>query len=153
MSQYGRFYPNSVEKEQRTKIFKDNLECIEKFNNEGNRTFKLSLNKFLDLTNEEFKALYTGYKIPPPNSHSSKTIVFRHENIIDIPSNKDWTKEEAINNIKDQGQCGCCWAFLAMAAVEGITKINGGQLPFLSEQQLVDCVEDSNGYSGGSCWI
>ncbi|GLT29569.1 hypothetical protein SLA2020_044270 [Shorea laevis] len=148
MSQYGRIYPNSAEKELRLKIFKDNLEFIEKFNSKGNRTFKLGLNQFSDLTNEEFKALYTGYKIPP-NSDSSKTTAFRHESVTDIPSSKDWTKEGAVNSIKNQGQCGCCWAFSAVAAVEGITKINSGQLPSLSEQQLVDCVEDNHGCKGG----
>ncbi|GLT29570.1 hypothetical protein SLA2020_044280 [Shorea laevis] len=148
MAQYGRIYPDSEEKELRLKIFKENLEFIEKFNSEGNRTFKLSLNKFSDLTNEEFKALYTGYKIPP-NSDSSKTTAFRHESVTDIPSSKDWTKEGAVNSIKNQGQCGCCWAFSAVAAVEGITKIKSGQLPSLSEQQLVDCVEDNHGCKGG----
>ena len=56
MVQYGRSYKDSAEKEKRFKIFKDNVEYIDKFNNEGNRTFKLSANLFADLTNEEFVA-------------------------------------------------------------------------------------------------
>ncbi|KAL4649372.1 hypothetical protein ACB092_01G010000 [Castanea dentata] len=149
MVQYGRSYKDSAEKEKRFKIFKDNVEYIDKFNNEGNRTFKLSANEFADLTNEEFVASHAGYKISTqPSSLKAKS--FRHENLTEIPMTMDWREKGAVTSIKDQGRCGCCWAFSAVAAVEGITQIKTGNLISLSEQQLVDCaVAGNRGCDGG----
>ncbi|KAJ0581632.1 putative fruit bromelain [Helianthus annuus] len=51
MAQYGRVYRDYVEKEMRFKIFSNNVEYIESFNNAGNRPYKLSINQFADQTN------------------------------------------------------------------------------------------------------
>ena len=105
MVQYGRSYKDSAEKEKRFKIFKDNIEYIDKFNNEGNRTFKLSANVFADLTNEEFVASHTGYKISSqPSSLKAKS--FKYENLTEIPMTMDWREKGAVTSIKDQGRCG-----------------------------------------------
>jgi len=151
MAQYDRKYTDDVEKESRFKIFKENAEFVEKVNNEGNRTYKLSLNAFADLTNEEFIASRTGYKITNQSrSTNSGPSSFRYESLTDIPMTVDWREQEAVTPIKDQGQCGCCWAFSAVAAIEGITKIKTGKLISLSEQQLLDCSTNYNsGCNGG----
>ncbi|KAK3013650.1 hypothetical protein RJ639_009517 [Escallonia herrerae] len=64
-----------------------------------------------------------------------------------MPPTMDWRKKGAVTSIKDQGQCGCCWAFSAVAAVEGITQLKTGKLISLSEQELVDC--DTSGEDQG----
>uniref|UniRef100_A0A7N2LH65 Uncharacterized protein n=1 Tax=Quercus lobata TaxID=97700 RepID=A0A7N2LH65_QUELO len=146
MAKYGRNYEDDAEKEKRFKIFKDNVEYIDKVNNEGNRTYKLSVNEFADLTTEEFIATRTGYKIS--SQPSSPKTSFRYENLTEIPMTMDWREKGAVTPIKNQEQCGCCWAFSAVAAVEGVTQIKNGNKISLSEQQLVDCVEGSNGCNG-----
>ncbi|KAI8537525.1 hypothetical protein RHMOL_Rhmol09G0030800 [Rhododendron molle] len=59
----------------------------------------------------------------------------------------DWRKKGAVMPIKDQGQCGCCWAFSAVASVEGIVELTIDTLISLSEQELVDC--DTGGEDQG----
>ncbi|XP_060669668.1 senescence-specific cysteine protease SAG39 [Ziziphus jujuba] len=145
MARYGRTYENNAEKERRFKIFKDNVEFIENFNNAGNRPYKLSVNEYADQTNEEFRASRNGYK-RSSNSKSSQTS-FRYEDVSAVPSSIDWRKKGAVTPIKDQGQCGCCWAFSAVAATEGITQLKTGKLISLSEQEFVDC--DTSGEDQG----
>jgi C1A family cysteine protease len=75
----------------------------------------------------------------------------------DIPAFIDWrnnTGKSYVNPVKDQGQCGSCWAFSAVGAMESRYAIaNSGSLPSLSEQQLVDCANGvewvSEGCNGG----
>ncbi|KAI5415580.1 hypothetical protein KIW84_040848, partial [Lathyrus oleraceus] len=144
MMKYERTYTNSSEMEKRFQIFKNNLEHIEKHNNAGNKSYKLGLNPYSDLTSQEFIASYTGLKISSQISSSkmeSIPILFNSND--DVPTNFDWRQQGVVTNVKNQNSCGCCWAFTAVAAVEGIVKIKTGDLISLSEQQLVDCDKQS----------
>ncbi|XP_015953598.1 senescence-specific cysteine protease SAG39-like isoform X2 [Arachis duranensis] len=145
MEEYGKVYKDGEEKERRFRIFKNNVEFIESFNAAGDKSFKLSVNRFADLSVEEFKASLNGL----PKSHW-QTTPFRHENVTDIPETVDWRKRGVVTPIKDQGTCGSWWAFSSVAAVEGIHKISTGKLVSLSVQELVDCVRgDGEGCYGG----
>ncbi|XP_072966925.1 senescence-specific cysteine protease SAG39-like [Typha angustifolia] len=139
MAEYGRVYEEAAEKHRRFEIFKANVEYIESANKAGNRKYVLGVNQFADMTNEEFKAVYTGFK--PKSSTTAVKVAssFKYENVTAVPTTMDWRQKGAVTPIKDQGQCGCCWAFSAVAATEGITKLTTGNLISLSEQELVDC--------------
>ncbi|MFQ6651686.1 hypothetical protein Gotur_023909, partial [Gossypium turneri] len=104
MVDYGRKYESKLEKEKRLNIFKENLEYIESFNNGGNRSFKLSLNEFADMTQDEFIAAHTGYKMQV-NPIMPESTSFRYENVSDVPTNFDWRDQGAVTPIKYQGQC------------------------------------------------
>ncbi|KAK2632901.1 hypothetical protein EUGRSUZ_L00916 [Eucalyptus grandis] len=151
MSRHGRDYKDVSEKAKRLKIFLENLQFVEEFNGAANRTYKVGLNKFSDLTNEEFVAAYTGYKLPSSTTRNSSQVnSFKYQGSNSIPESVDWVKKGAVNPIKNQGRCKSCWSFSAVAAVEAITQITTGVLPNLSEQQLIDCATDGNqGCQGG----
>ncbi|XP_021828650.1 senescence-specific cysteine protease SAG39-like [Prunus avium] len=144
MARYGRVYTDNEEKEKRFKIFKENVAYIESSNADASKPYKLRVNQFTDLTNEEFIASRNRFK---GHECSTKTTSFKYENVASVPATMDWRKKGAVTPIKDQGQCGCCWAFSAVAATEGITQLTTGKLVSLSEQELVDC--DTKGVDQG----
>ncbi|WOL13568.1 hypothetical protein Cni_G22338 [Canna indica] len=154
MAKHGRSYKSLGEKEKRFEVFKDNLRFIDAHNaaaDAGEHGFRLGVNCFADLTNEEYRATYLA---------STSSAAARQERVAshrylrhagdELPSSVDWRAEGAVALIKDQGNCGSSWAFATIAAVESINKIVTGKLIKLSEQVLVDCDNSYNlGCSGG----
>lgn len=139
------------DKHKRFNVFKENVMHVHKVN-KMDKPYKLKLNKFADLTNHEFRSLYAGSKIRHHRMfHGQRTNgSFMYEHVDRVPASVDWRKKGAVTPIKDQGQCGSCWAFSTIAAVEGINQIRTKKLVSLSEQALVDCDTSSNqGCNGG----
>ncbi|KAG8385457.1 hypothetical protein BUALT_Bualt03G0047300 [Buddleja alternifolia] len=147
MSQYNRYYESKEEKVKRFKIFKYNVDYIESFNRVGTHTYQLGINQFADMTSEEFLAKYTGNSMP--SFQSSPVAPFKYENVKDVPPSLDWREKNAVTPVQSQGPCGSCWAFSAVAAIEGIVQIKSGVLTSLSEQQIIDCDGAFDGCQGG----
>jgi len=98
---------------------------------------------------EEFKATMLGYKKGASFGGSPKLGEHVHDGS-DLEASVDWVSKGAVTPIKDQGQCGSCWAFSTTGSTEGAYEIASGKLKSLSEQQLVDCSKQNNGCQGGS---
>ncbi|XP_057949837.1 ervatamin-B-like [Malania oleifera] len=152
MARYGRRYNSSAEKQRRFMIFKKSVEFVEKFNSAVNRSYTLGVHQFADLTEEEFLATHTGYSMPF-DKMSTEPTPFRYESMTDVPSRIDWRERGAVTSVKHQHECGCCWAFSAVAAIEGIIKLKYDKLISLSEQQLVDCNTYGMSRGCGGGWM
>lgn len=112
--------------------------------NKLNKSFTLGLNKFSDLTEEEFRAKYLGLQ-----SMEGQNRAMLYE---DVPvTNQDsvnWVTKGAVTPVKNQQQCGSCWAFSTTGSLEGAYFQKTGTLDSFSEQQLVDC---SGAYGNQGC--
>ncbi|KAF5743709.1 vignain [Tripterygium wilfordii] len=141
-----------VEKHERFNVFKENVKHVHR-TNKMDKPYKLKLNKFADLTNHEFKSMYAGSKIKHHRTFRgapSASGSFMYANVESVPPSVDWRKKGAVAAVKDQGQCGSCWAFSTVVAVEGINYIKTNKLVTLSEQELIDCdTQQNQGCNGG----
>lgn len=106
MVRHGKVYKDAAEKERRFNIFRENVEFIESFNADPNRSYKLSTNEFVDQTNEEFKASLNGYKRRSGRRSAKEELPFKYVNVGEVPASLDWRKKGAVTAIKDQLQCG-----------------------------------------------
>ncbi|KAL0432520.1 UNVERIFIED_CONTAM: Cysteine proteinase RD21A [Sesamum latifolium] len=148
---HGKSYNALGEKERRFEIFKDNLRYIDEQNALGDRSYKLGLNRFADLTNDEYRKTFLGAR-PDGKRRLTSTKSDRYAPKVgeSVPDSIDWRAKGAVAPVKDQGSCGSCWAFSTIAAVEGINQIVTRNLISLSEQELVDCDTSYNqGCNGG----
>jgi xylem cysteine proteinase len=146
---HNKVYDLAEEKQQRFEIFGDNLRYIDEVNQQ-NLSYWLGLNAFADMSHDEFKSTSLGY-IPHISTQPTGTRkAFRYENVSDLPRSIDWRTKGAVTGVKNQGQCGSCWAFSVVGAVEGIHQIVTGNLVSLSEQELIDCDTVNNGCDGGA---
>jgi len=145
--EYGKQY-SDVEFPKRLGIFAQNLERI----NEQNRQHILlggeavfGVTQFSDLTPEEFKAMYLTY-VPTNSSQPRVNVVLDSAPATVV----DWRTKGAVTEVKDQGQCGSCWAFSATEAIESYWFLSSSKLVELSPQQITSCDKRDGGCNGGN---
>jgi cathepsin L len=147
MQKFQRSYAHD-EFQYRYRVFRTNLDYINTFNAQ-NKTMTLGMNQFGDLTNAEYRRMYLGLKMPKnarfPSVHPTP------KKVKAPPASWDWNKQGAVTPIKNQEQCGSCWAFSTTGSTEGCHFISTKSLVSLSEQDLVDCstAQGNQGCDGG----
>jgi len=143
VSEYGRSYATKAEFDFRAEQFKMNLAAIEEHNSQNGQTSTVGINFMADWTTAEKKKL-NGYKAPSNSTQENVEIL----STSDLPASVDWRTKGAVTPVKNQGQCGSCWAFSTTGSVEGAEFLKTGNLQSFSEQQLVDC---SGSYGNMGC--
>lgn len=144
---FSKKYENIQELESRFNIFITNIRNINKHNSDSTQNFTMSINQFTDLTSTEFKAMYiSGYK--KTNVQSFGCVPYTSHGT-SVPTSIDWTTKGVVNSVRDQGQCGSCWAFATTANAESVWAISSGKLLDLSEEYLVDCATGVGYYNMG----
>jgi hypothetical protein len=138
---HGKSYANEQEYHARLRIFRDNMAYARVFNTLGH-SWTLGATPLADLTADEYRSFYTGYMVRGPKPVVSSV------SHVSIPSSVDWTTQGAVTPVKNQGQCGSCWAFSTTGSIEGAWFLAGHSLVSLSEQQLVSC---SGSYGNMGC--
>merc|ERR1719244_92839 len=140
------------------KIFTENKHKIASHNKgftQGHHTYKLRMNKYGDMLHHEFVATMNGFRgnstggFNNNRQYSGVSFIEADDSVV-MPKNVDWRTKGAVTPVKDQGQCGSCWAFSATGALEGQFAIKKKHMLSFSEQQLVDCAGGKYGNHGCS---
>jgi len=142
VAEHGKSYGTSAEFAFRAAQFKETLAKIDECN-ANQTTSTCGVNFLADYTAEEMKKL-NGYKAELKTEFNYADL-----DTSDLADEINWVTKGAVTPVKNQGQCGSCWAFSTTGSVEGAEFQATGKLQSFSEQQLVDCSTQNNGCNGG----
>jgi xylem cysteine proteinase len=137
----------------RFEIFKSNLDVINEHNEMG-KSYTLAVNEFADMTNEEFTQKMTGLRYRQNDYIRSLNAPELKDIKIKAGGSLDWRSNGKVTPVKNQGQCGSCWAFSATGAIEAAWAIaKDTTAPTISEQELVDCSRGNGNHGCNGGWM
>jgi C1A family cysteine protease len=147
---YAKVYNSPDHEAKQRQVYEVNMQWAAE-NSNDETTFGET--QFADLTQEQYRVeAGLGYK-PSPVTLMPQLGVHEY-NGEELADTIDWTTNGAVTNVKNQKQCGSCWAFSTTGALEGAWQIETGKLTYISEQQFVDCdsglLHPNHGCNGGS---
>lgn len=149
MTRFGKKYKTNEEQNTRFAIFSTNLDYINA-QNAKNLSYTLGITKFADLTSDEWRMQVLTPNLTRSWGNVPKLGVHRAR-VTEVMDAVDWSEQGAVTDVKDQGQCGACWAFCSTGAIEGAVYVSRGKLVSVSEQMLMDCGESDDKNDAPQC--
>lgn len=147
MKKHNIQFENGNEFYNRLNVYITNDEYINDVNSQ-NLPYTLAHNQFSHLTPEEF-SLYNNLKPVTQRISNNYDYTTEKRKLVSSGDELDWTTKGAVTPVKDQAQCGSCWAFSTTGSLEGVYFLKNGHLESFSEQNLVDCDTNDSGCNGG----
>ena len=152
VAKFGKTYATKNDVNSKYEVFVQNYRQMME-HNEKSTTYQMGINKFSDLTIEEFSNLYHKNGVAVPLNRREKKMKLQTPMIDDdkeAPSSVDWRAAGRVSIPQDQASCGACWAFTTTTTIESLIAIKTDSKPIpLSVQHLVDCDEVNFGCGGG----
>jgi len=138
-AKHMKAYDSTEELELRFENFVASLQRVQRLQQDSPHA-TYGLTKFSDLSTEEFETLYlTARQNTAPIPDDLLADVPRMGKKKPMTSAFDWRSSGAITPVKDQGQCGSCWAHSTVEEIESMWFLSNNVLPILAPQQIVDC--------------
>jgi len=127
--------------------YADNEDIINS-HNAGNSSYTLGHNQFSGMSVEMYSKLYldSSFVAKAPGATGN---AIHQANATVTADAIDWESKGAVTKVKNQAQCGSCWAFSTTGSLEGAYQIKNGKLESFSEQELVSCDKVDQGCNGG----
>jgi C1A family cysteine protease len=158
-SQFNKVYDSDEEHAMRRNHFEASLKRIQEKNSVLGSSPNFGVTKFSDMSPAEFKQKMLNYKPSVAHDDISRINAETHSAVsrklrgkkafAATASDKDWRDDGAVTAVKDQGQCGSCWAFSTTEGIESAFFLSGYELTELSVEQLVQCDTEDAGCNGG----
>ena len=143
LAEFGKTTNDVDEFNMRMENFSIIDEFVDEHNSNTNHSHVAGHNQFSDWTRGEYRAML-GKKAD--DRVESEVHIFDESA---VANSVNWKTAGAVTPVKDQAQCGSCWAFSATGALEGAHYIKTKQLKSFSEQQLVSCSTANYACNGG----
>ncbi len=152
LQKHGKVYRDELEELHRYTVWQSKRAFVNEHNRHaGEFGYTLAMNKFSDMSSDEMTVRYKGL-VMEEQVHSNATKYFQPSRHFKPLALVDWRDKGAVTPVKDQKQCGSCWAFSSTGAIEGQHFLKTKQLVSLSEQNLIDCSGSwgNHGCNGGN---
>ncbi|KAL6478444.1 hypothetical protein MHYP_G00142790 [Metynnis hypsauchen] len=152
---FDKIYHSVEEESQRKMTWLINRKQVLLHNmlaDQGIKSYRLGMNRFADMDDQEYRQMFKGCLGSFNETKTSSASTFlRQAGGAALPATVDWREKGYVTGVKNQLDCGSCWAFSATGALEGQMFRKTGNLVSLSEQQLVDCSRafGNKGCNGG----